>query len=75
MTGAKTAHGDGQRYRLLEFMRGFQERSGYQPTVADMARELGMSRTSVIWHLAALRDEGAITYVDGHMARSLQLAP
>jgi hypothetical protein len=27
----------------------------------------------VVWHLAMLRDEGRINYVDGHMARSLKL--
>jgi len=73
MTGVRTAHGDGQRYRLLEFMRSFREQNGYEPTIADMAEALDMQRTAVIWHLSKLREEGAITYVDGHLARSLRL--
>jgi biotin operon repressor len=73
MSGIRTAHGDGERNRLLAFIRGFTKRNGYQPSVADMARELEMQRNAVIWHLSQLRDEGRVSYVDGHLARSLQL--
>lgn len=73
MSGTPTPHGEGQRNRLLAFIPRFIEMHGYPPTIADMAIALDMSRTSITWHLGMLRDEGKVSYVDGKLARSLQL--
>jgi SOS-response transcriptional repressor LexA len=73
MSGVPTPHGEGQRNRLLAFIPQFIDRHGYPPTIADMSAALDLSRTAVVWHLEMLRDEGKVTYVDGMMARSLQL--
>lgn len=73
MSGVRSAQGDAQRYRLLAFMRGYRSRNGFHPSIAEMARALGMQRTAILWHLTMLRSEGSIDYVDGHVARSLTL--
>jgi SOS-response transcriptional repressor LexA len=73
MSGVTTDHGDQIRLGLIMFMREFQKQNGYLPTIADMARGMDLHRTSVVWHLDMLREEGRIDYVDGHMARSLKL--
>ena len=73
MTGVTTTHGDKQREALMLYMRTFRDVNRYMPTIANMASDLNMQRTAVVWHLDMLRDEGRIDYVDGHMARSLKL--
>lgn len=73
MSGVTTTHGDKQRDALMLFMATFKDTNRYLPTIADMSSGLGMRRTAVVWHLEMLRDEGRVDYVDGHMARSLQL--
>lgn len=73
MAGKSQTHGDAQRFRLMAYMTGFVQRNHYQPSIADMKRALGMERTAILWHLAKLRDEGRIDYLDTNVARSLQL--
>lgn len=68
-----TAYGDRQRETLMLYMRAFSDSQHYLPTIADMASDLKMQRTAVVWHLEMLRDEGRVDYVDSHMARSLRL--
>ena len=71
--GVRTDHGGQQRDELVQYMRDFIATNHYTPTIAEMARGMGMHRTAVTWHLTVLRDEGRVHYVDGHLAHSLQL--
>lgn len=73
MAGIPSAHGDAQRFRVLNYLRSFEEQNGYLPTIAGVVRALGMTRTSITWHLAVLREDGVLDYVDGNPARSLRL--
>ncbi len=44
-----------QERRILEYIRDFIQERGYPPTVRDIARELGISSTSVVdYHLKRL---------------------
>lgn len=46
---------EGQEQRILECIRDFIQERGYPPTVRDIARELGISSTSVVdYHLKRL---------------------
>lgn len=46
---------EGQEQRILECIRDFIRERGYPPTVRDIARELGISSTSVVdYHLKRL---------------------
>lgn len=73
MSGTPSAHGDAQRHRVLSFLCRYSGTHGYQPTIAEISRALEIHRTSVIWHLSALRNEGLVHYVDGNVARSLKV--
>jgi len=73
MAGVTTDHGDQQRLSLMVFMRGFRKENGYMPSIKQIAEALGMQRTSVVWHLEMLREEGRIDYADGNMSRSLRV--
>jgi repressor LexA len=47
--------------KILEFIRGFIEKSGYAPTIGEIQRRLGISSKSVVdRHLNALEKEGYI---------------
>lgn len=73
MTGMPSAHGDAQRHRVLNYLRDFSARTGYKPSIAEVSRALDIHRTSIIWHLRSLREEGLVDYVDGNVARSLKV--
>lgn len=73
MTGVTSTHGDKQRDALMLFMRAFKHDNRYLPSIAEMASDLNMQRTAVVWHLEKLREEGRVDYVDGKMSRSLRL--
>ncbi len=46
---------EAQERRILEYIRNFIQERGYPPTVRDIARELGISSTSVVdYHLRRL---------------------
>jgi SOS-response transcriptional repressor LexA len=48
-----------QQQRILECIRDFIQERGYPPTVRDIARELGISSTSVVdYHLKRLEQAG-----------------
>lgn len=50
-----------QQRRILEYIRDFIQEHGYPPTVRDIARELGISSTSVVdYHLKRLEQERLI---------------
>jgi Bacterial regulatory protein, arsR family len=71
--GSRTDQGAEIREELLLYMCDFREANGYTPSLADLARKMGMNRTAVIWHLSILRDEGLVQYADQHLAHSLAL--
>jgi len=73
MSGIKTDEGAESRERLLAFMREHQKTMGYIPSIAAMARALGMNTTGVRWHLQKLRELGKVDYHDGAMSKSLRL--
>jgi hypothetical protein len=36
---------------MMMYLREFRRNHNYMPTIADMARDCGMHRTSIVWHL------------------------
>jgi predicted ArsR family transcriptional regulator len=73
MTGKKNDVGEASRDRMVEYMRSFKKERKYMPTLAEMARDLKLPRTAVVWHIEKLREQRRVTYEDGNMARSLRL--
>jgi predicted ArsR family transcriptional regulator len=58
---------------LLEYLRTFQRKHHYMPSIKEMAEETCLPRTAVVWHLEKLRESNAVEYEDGKLARSLRL--
>lgn len=75
MAGVKLDQGRALRVQLVEFLRTYQRKHGYLPSINEMSAELGISRTASVWHLASLRSQGYVTYVDGDTPRTLRLVP
>jgi len=64
-----------QQQRILECIREFIQERGYPPTVRDIARELGISSTSVVdYHLRRLEQAGWIER-DPRSSRGIRLTP
>jgi repressor LexA len=62
-----------QQQRILECIRDFIQERGYPPTVRDIARELGISSTSVVdYHLKRLEQAGWIER-DPRSSRGIRL--
>jgi len=62
-----------QQQRILECIRDFIQERGYPPTVRDIARELGISSTSVVdYHLRRLEQAGWIER-DPRSSRGIRL--
>lgn len=57
---------------LLSFIIQCVQRHGYQPSQAEMARHLGVSKTMVVSHLSALQRKGFIRLNPG-MERAIEL--
>ena len=62
-----------RQLQLLRMIARFQENRCYSPTLAEMASELNISRSTVFEHLAELRRKGLLS---GHQnkARSLKVS-
>ena len=63
--------------RQLDVLRAiaqFQARQCYSPTIAELARHLGVSRTTAFEHIGALRKKGLLTGTRNR-PRSLRLTP
>ena len=62
-----------RQLQLLRMIARFQENRCYSPTLAEMASELDISRSTVFEHIAELRRKGLLS---GHpnMARSLKVS-
>lgn len=53
------------RDKILNFIRSYQAKYGYPPTVNEIAEAVGISSTTVAYWRARLRQEGVITYQSG----------
>jgi repressor LexA len=55
-----TGGGDLQRRRILEFAREFTRREGYSPSYREIGEKLGLGVSTVSYHVALLRQQGAL---------------
>ncbi|MCC6908564.1 MAG: transcriptional repressor LexA [Phycisphaerales bacterium] len=61
-----------KQLRILQIIRDRRTRSGYSPTLQEMADELGVSKVTVFEHVEALIRKGALVR-DPNKARSLAI--
>lgn len=62
------------RELVLDAARDLIAEHGYSPTVQDIATALGIAKATAYHHLLTLRDEGRVTWLDGHTgARTLRV--
>ncbi len=61
-----------KQLRILQIIRDQRTRSGYSPTLQEMADELGVSKVTVFEHVEALIRKGALVR-DPNKARSLAI--
>jgi repressor LexA len=62
-----------RQFQLLQMVARFQENRCYSPTLAEMASELNISRSTVFEHLAELRKKGLLSG-NQNKARSLKVS-
>ncbi len=62
-----------KQLRILQLIRDCRIRSGYSPTMQELADEIGVSKVTVFEHVEALIKKGALTR-DPNKARSLSIA-
>jgi repressor LexA len=62
-----------RQLQLLQMIAGFQENCCYSPTLAEMASELNISRSTVFEHLTELRKKGLLSGYQ-NKARSLKVS-
>src|SRR4030065_1375419 len=62
-----------RQLQLLQMVARFQENRCYSPTLAEMACELDISRSTVFEHLAELRKKGLLSGYQ-NKARSLKVS-
>jgi repressor LexA len=62
-----------RQLQLLQMIAGFQENCCYSPTLAEMASELNISRSTVFEHLTELRRKGLLSGFQ-NKARSLKIS-
>jgi repressor LexA len=55
-----TDGGDWQRRRILRFVQEFADREGYSPSQRQIAAELGLSVSTVNYHVTILQMEGSV---------------
>jgi len=63
-----------RQLQLLTMVARFQENRCYSPTLAEMASELNISRSTVYEHIAELRKKGLLSD-SPNKARSLKVSP
>lgn len=61
--------GDTRRTNILSFIREYQAKHGYAPSIDEMASETGTTKSNVHYHLLALRESGLLSSTPG-VARS-----
>jgi len=69
-----TNHPTPRQLQLLKLVASSQNQRGYCPTIAELARELGISRSTVYEHIAEARRK-RLLYAHPGRARSLKLTP
>lgn len=62
-----------KQLRVLTFIRDYQYKHGYAPTMQELADEFGVSKVTVFEHIAALQKKGFLKR-SRHKARSLRLS-
>lgn len=63
--------GDQRRKDILKFVRGYQKKNGFAPSIQQIADAVGIGKTGVRFHLDALREDGKVSWVPG-IYRSLR---
>ena len=61
-----------RQVQLLSTIAGWQTSRGYSPTIGELARELGISRTTAFEHIGQLQEKGIVSHLP-KVARSLTL--
>lgn len=61
------------RLEILEFMRAYRSEAGFFPTQTEIGDSLGISNTTLRWHLGSLVDQGFLTYNRRDFARTVRL--
>ncbi len=62
-----------KQLRILSLIRDWRVRSGYSPTMQELADEIGVSKVTVFEHVEALIKKGALVR-EANKARSLSIA-
>ena len=60
------------REQVYEAIKAFLQERGYSPAVRDICAALGVSTSTVHYHMRRLRREGRIVFEDGQ-ARTVRL--
>jgi repressor LexA len=55
-----TGPGEGKRVRILPFIQEFGRREGYAPSLREIGAELGLSISTVSYHLGLLERDGSL---------------
>jgi repressor LexA len=55
-----TVPGEGRRARILQFIQEFGDREGYAPSLREIGAELGLSISTVSYHLGLLERDGSL---------------
>jgi DNA-binding GntR family transcriptional regulator len=61
------------RQEIFNTIRQFVAEHGYAPTEREIAETVGLSKTTVHYHIGKLREEGTLKKIDGG-GRSLAIA-
>ena len=48
------------RQRVLAYLTSYKDMHGFSPTMAEIAEHIGVSTTSIFYHLRKLEDAGTI---------------
>ena len=68
--GVKQEAGRERREVILDELRKAKRELGFVPSLRDLSARTGVPLTSLMYHLDSLRDQGYVTWVEGHRARS-----
>jgi len=74
-TGKRPVQLTPRQHQILEAISGFQQNRCYSPTIAELSRDLGISRSTVFEHIAELRAKGLLTTCPGKARSSMLTSP
>ncbi|MEV0370549.1 winged helix-turn-helix transcriptional regulator [Streptomyces sp. NPDC050636] len=69
MTVGYIAH---PQVRIARAIRELTDSAGYPPSIREIADEVRLSASTVIYHLQAMKRQGIVTHTPGH-SRSYQV--